>query len=104
MSPPRRRAIIIHPSDNVATALAEIPAGRRVTLVAGGAQSELKAFETVPLGHKLALKDIAPGEPIVKYGETVGRATRAIAPGGHVHVQNVESERGRGDRATGEGA
>ena len=45
-------------------------------------------------GHKYALRDIAAGENIVKYGMPIGRATCAIAKGGHVHVHNVRTNLG----------
>jgi altronate dehydratase small subunit len=55
--------------------------------------------QEIPLGHKFALWAIAKGDEILKYGTIIGRATRDISPGEHVHVQNVESMRGRGDLA-----
>jgi len=51
--------------------------------------------EPIALCHKFALRDIAAGEPIIKYGESIGRATRAIRAGEHVHVHNLVSARGR---------
>ena len=53
--------------------------------------------EKIDSGHKFALKDINKNENIIKYGETIGRATRDIKKGDYVHVHNVESLRGRGD-------
>lgn len=59
---------------------------------------------TVPLGHKVAARDIAAGEKIIKYGAPIGSAVRAIASGEHVHTHNVQSdyiptfERGEGPR------
>jgi altronate dehydratase small subunit len=55
--------------------------------------------DAVEFGHKFALKDIAKGDDILKYGEVIGRATAAIPTGAHAHVQNIESLRGRGDLA-----
>jgi altronate hydrolase len=45
-------------------------------------------------GHKYALRDIAAGENVVKYGMPIGHATRAIAKGEHVHVENVKTNLG----------
>jgi hypothetical protein len=87
------KAIALHPSDNVATALSDIEAG---DLVVVGAIS-LKVVEVVPFGHKVALRPIPAGNPILKYGECIGIAKRDIPVGGYVHVENVESQRGRGD-------
>lgn len=49
--------------------------------------------DEVPLGHKLALVDIAKGQDIIEYGQRVGTATADIAQGGYVHVHNVRSAR-----------
>ncbi|HVB11314.1 MAG TPA: UxaA family hydrolase [Bacillota bacterium] len=84
--------------DNVATALRDLAAGEAVD--AGGRQVAVRGV--IPFGHKLAIAAIAKGERILKYGQPIGRATADIAPGEHVHVHNVESERGRGDQAGGD--
>jgi (2R)-sulfolactate sulfo-lyase subunit alpha len=47
----------------------------------------------VPLGHKIALRDLPQGEQVIKYGIAIGRATRDIHAGEHVHVHNVKGER-----------
>ena len=44
------------------------------------------------LGHKIALRDIEPGEKILKFGFPIGSATMAIAAGAHVHVHNMKSD------------
>jgi (2R)-sulfolactate sulfo-lyase subunit alpha len=51
--------------------------------------------EPVPLGHKLALADIAAGQDIIEYGQLVGVASRDIGRGGYVHVHNMRSARWR---------
>ncbi len=53
----------------------------------------IRISENVPLGHKLALKDISLGETIFKYGQDIGKAVSTISKGGHVHVQNVKTKR-----------
>ncbi|QDA36569.1 altronate dehydratase (plasmid) [Paracoccus liaowanqingii] len=47
------------------------------------------AAEAIPAGHKIALRPIAAGEPVLKYGQVIGTATQAIAAGEHVHVHNL---------------
>ncbi|WP_408646628.1 UxaA family hydrolase [Thermus sediminis] len=47
----------------------------------------------MPLGHKLALRDIGEGETVREYGEAIGRATRPIPAGAHVHTHNLRSLR-----------
>jgi altronate dehydratase len=90
--------IVISDRDNVATALE--PLGVGDTVRASGAA--LVIVEPIPRGHKVALRAIRFGEPIVKYGSSIGTATMEVAAGAHVHVHNVASTRGRGDLATGE--
>lgn len=80
--------------DNVATALADLAAGTEIQV--GGASFRLR--QDVPFGHKFAIRAIRKGEPIVKYGQVIGTASADIAAGEHAHVQNIESNRGRGDK------
>ena len=80
--------------DNVAVALDAIEPGRAIE-VAG---ATVVARDPIPPGHKIALLDIASGQPVLKYGSPIGLASQAIAAGDHVHTHNVESTRGRGDR------
>jgi altronate dehydratase len=86
-------ALVISERDNVATALEPLERGRAIE-VAG---TTLVILEPVPRGHKVALRRIAKGGPVVKYGSPIGTATSDIAAGEHVHVHNVASARGRGD-------
>ena len=70
-------------------ALRDLAGGDRVPDGSG----MLEVLVAVPFGHKVAAEPIAPGDPVVKYGEVVGRATLPIARGDHVHVHNVVSSR-----------
>lgn len=79
--------IRIHPLDNVAVALEDIPTGETVT--AGG--STVTARQAIPRGHKLALAAVPAGARIIKYGCTIGLAKADIAPGDWVHVHNVRT-------------
>lgn len=78
-------AVRIDSGDNVATLLADVRAGEAV--VADGAP--VIAAVAIPRGHKIALAPIAAGEAVIKYGFPIGRATAPIAPGEHVHSDNV---------------
>ena len=71
--------------DNVATALEALGAGP-VRLLGDAASAEIAAVGEVPVGHKIALRDIAAGEMIVKYGVVIGRATADIPAGSWVHL------------------
>jgi altronate hydrolase len=75
----------IHPTDNVSVALAPLATGE-VIAVNG---LSVTVLEEVPVGHKLALRDIAAGDPVRKYGFTIGHATRPIRRGEWVHSHNV---------------
>jgi len=90
-------AVLIHGKDNVATAVVDIPPGTNVWIEIEGASGEVKVAQTVPAGHKFAIKPINIGEHVLKYGEVIGVATEKIGVGELVHVHNVESQRGRGD-------
>jgi len=53
----------------------------------------LKSLDPIPLGHKIALRDIRSGDTIWKYGHDVGRAVAEIPSGRHVHVHNMKTKR-----------
>ncbi len=91
------RVFVIDESDNVATNVAdEIPKGTKVD-VAG---TTIETLDVIPYGHKMALSEIPKGGTVLKYALSIGSATEDIQPGNHVHIHNVESNRGRGDLAT----
>ena len=94
---PAKRALIMHPKDNVATTIEEIQPGDQVQAARGGQVRTLTATEAIPFGFKMALEEIPQGAIITKYGETIGKAGRAIARGALVHVHNLEGTRARGD-------
>ena len=94
---PAKRALIMHPYDNVATALEEIQMGDEVAIPVAGAALTLRVLEPIPFGFKVALQDIPKGEIVRKYGETIGRAGATIAKGALVHIHNLEGTRARGD-------
>jgi len=54
---------------------------------------KLKSTNAIPLGHKIALKDIVKDTTILKYGHDIGKAISKISKGGHVHVHNVKTKR-----------
>ena len=80
--------IRLHPDDGVLIARSSLPPGM---VVADG----VTTAERIPAGHKVAIKPIAVGEPVRRYGQIIGFATVPIAPGQHVHTQNC----GMGDFA-----
>lgn len=81
------RLILLDEHDNVLVARAAIYAGE--TLNVSGEPVTLP--ETISMGHKLALRSIHAGQPVVKFGAVIGSASRDIALGEHVHLQNLKS-------------
>jgi altronate hydrolase len=81
-------AVRLHPTDNVAVARLALSAGTELRF----AGLALATRESIPAGHKVALRGIARGECVQRYGQTIGRATQAIEPGSHVHTHNLSFE------------
>jgi (2R)-sulfolactate sulfo-lyase subunit alpha len=54
---------------------------------------KLKSKMDVPIGHKVALADIAKGDTVIKYGQDIGKAVAAIKKGEHVHTHNLKTKR-----------
>ena len=92
------KAIVMKAADNVATVVEPLEPGTEAALEVEGRRVTVRVIERIPFGHKFAIRDIHKGEVVVKYGEPIGIATKAIPAGSHVHVHNLESSRGRGDR------
>jgi len=90
------RIISLHADDNVLVALDSVPPG--TLLREGGAEST----NSIPAGHKVAIRNIRKGEPIRKYGQIIGFATQDIRGGEHVHTHNVEMGDFARDYAIGE--
>ena len=83
--------MIVEPVDNVVVAIEPVKKGETVTYMCAGEEKHLTAVEDITIYHKFAIRDIAEGEPVVKYGEHIGQATAFIPAGAHVHVHNVVS-------------
>ena len=92
-------ALKVDDLDNVATIFANgIVDGMEVEMRDKKGHSEIITVHgDVPYGHKIAVKDIAVGEHIMKYGESIGAASHDIKKGDYVHVHNLDALRGRGD-------
>lgn len=86
--------LAIRPDDDVAVALRDLPPGEARVRV-GGTIETLTLQAAIPLGHKVARRDLMRGVEVRKYGAVIGEATAAIAVGAHVHVHNMRSLRGR---------
>ncbi len=95
--PLSRVAIHLRPTDNVAVAARVLAAG---TIIECGEQ-ELTVLARTGLGHKIAVRPIAAGEPVTKYGQIIGFASIDIPAGAHVHVHNVRADAFERDYAFG---
>ena len=93
-------AMIIEKGDNVATCLEKVEKGQSVRLMLNGKMGRtLKANQAIPYIHKICVKPLKKGEHCMKYGLSIGVASRDIQVGDYIHVHNIESARGRGDLA-----
>jgi (2R)-sulfolactate sulfo-lyase subunit alpha len=82
--------------DSVGVAVVEgIAAGQTLTgwIMDQDRMIEFAAVNAIPIGHKLAIRGIAAGDTIIKYGTDIGRAVAAIGPGEHAHVHNIKTKR-----------
>jgi len=88
-------ALMHEPEDDVAVVIADVEAGAEVTAVTleGKEVCSVKAVENIPLGHKIAVRDIANAKEVIKYGRSIGKASKEIRKGAHVHTQNLKSVR-----------
>lgn len=85
--------MIIDAKDNVAVAIEPIHKGDPATYVLDGKTKTLTVQEDITIYHKLAVRDIPAGTPVIKYGEHIGIASQNIGAGEHVHEHNVTSHR-----------
>lgn len=93
----QNKAVVMHPADNVATVVVDLPAGSEVRLILNGEEKAVLLKDNIPFGHKFALSGIALAARVMKYGEAIGAASMDIEAGEHVHIHNMVGLRGRGD-------
>ncbi|MDB6089519.1 MAG: flagellar biosynthesis protein FlgA [Gammaproteobacteria bacterium] len=82
--------------DNVGVVVVEnLAAGTDMLCVVTEDNSELRAVnnQEVPIGHKVALRDLGVGDTVVKYGQDIGRVVAPIRRGDHVHTHNLKTKR-----------
>lgn len=84
-----KRGLIIDPRDNVGIALEPIEKGETVDFSA----LKITVCESIPMLHKIALKELQAGDIVFKYGCCIGYATKTIHAGEHIHVHNLDSEK-----------
>ncbi len=76
--------IRLNPADDVVIARVELAAGTRLLN-----EGSIEAAARIPAGHKIAVRAIRQGQPVRRYNQIIGFATRDIAAGEHVHVHNL---------------
>ncbi|MFD0917782.1 UxaA family hydrolase [Pseudahrensia aquimaris] len=89
--------LLVHDhEDNVGVVVVEdLKAGTDMLCVVTHDNStfNLKAEDDVPIGHKVALKDINEGDTAIKYGEDIGKFVASVKKGHHVHTHNLKTKR-----------
>jgi (2R)-sulfolactate sulfo-lyase subunit alpha len=88
--------LVHHHNDNVGVVVVEgLTAGTDMLCVVTEDNSDfhLTAENDMPIGHKVALKNLAPGDTVIKYGEDIGKVVAPIKKGEHVHVHNLKTKR-----------
>lgn len=89
--------LLVHDGkDNVGVVVVEgLAAGTEMLCVVTSDDTDfrLAAADDIPIGHKVALRDLAEGDTVVKYGEDAGRMVAAVEKGGHVHTHNCKTKR-----------
>jgi (2R)-sulfolactate sulfo-lyase subunit alpha len=97
MSIPNIPQLLVHDhKDNVGVVVIEgLKAGTDMLCVvtADNSSFRMKSVNDVPIGHKIALKDLKVGDTAVKYGEDIGKIVANVPAGGHVHVHNLKTKR-----------
>jgi (2R)-sulfolactate sulfo-lyase subunit alpha len=89
--------LLVHDhKDNVGVVVVEgLEAGTEMLCVVTEDNSDFRmvAHQAIPIGHKVALKDLKPGDTVIKYGQDIGRMVGPAARGEHVHVHNLKTKR-----------
>ena len=89
--------LLVHdPRDNVGVVVVEnLTAGTDILCVVTADDSEFRASSNhdVPIGHKVALRDLAVGDTVIKYGQDIGRVVAPIRRGDHIHTHNLKTKR-----------
>ena len=91
-----KHSILLHePGDDVRVAVVDLKRGSNAGAVTleGKPAGSVKLRDNVPLGHKVAMRDIGRERAVIKYGRQIGKAVEAIEKGAHVHTHNLKTMR-----------
>jgi (2R)-sulfolactate sulfo-lyase subunit alpha len=90
--------VVLHDAgDTVAVAVVEgIQAGAKLTawVMDDDSTIDIIALQDIPMGHKIAMKDMQVGDTVLKYGVDIGKVVVAAKVGEHAHVHNIKTKRG----------
>ena len=88
--------VVHEDGDSVGTVVVEnVKAGATLTgwVMEQDKTVSVKVLDDIPIGHKVALKDLKNGDTVIKYGVDIGRTIAPIKQGGYLHVHNVKTKR-----------
>ena len=83
-------------ADTVAVVVVEgIQAGMRLRgwIMDDNLHIQMTAAQDIPIGHKIALKDMQAGDTVIKYGVDIGKVVKDMKAGEHAHVHNIKTKR-----------
>ena len=98
-----KNSILIHaPKDDVGVAVADLKSGEEIGIVTleGESLGQIKLVSDIPLGHKVAMRDLPADKHVIEYGREIGYALSPIQAGEHVHIHNIRSLRWAGNSLT----
>ena len=88
---------VLHdPNDSVAVVVVEgVTAGMPLTglILDEDRTISLECTQDIPIGHKVALRDLAVGDTVIKYGVDIGKVVQPVRKGQHAHVHNIKTKR-----------
>lgn len=87
-----RRSLMINPKDSVVMVLEDSHKGDTVSVPGMG---EITLIEDVEFAHKVLIRELKKGEPVIKYGEEIGYMLKDASPGTWIHNHNMGCDRGR---------
>ncbi len=91
-----KHGILMHePDDDVGVAVEDLGTGTKVGAITleGAPVGTITLVDNVPLGHKVAMRDIPSGKDVMEYGRVIGVATQPAPKGSHVHTHCLVTKR-----------
>jgi (2R)-sulfolactate sulfo-lyase subunit alpha len=88
--------VVHEEGDSVGVVVVEgVKAGEELTgwIMEGDKEIRVRARNDIPIGHKLAIRDLKANDTVIKYGVDIGRSMAPIAVGEHAHVHNIKTKR-----------